>query len=179
MNTGQSLPLVDTYTTAKIMDSNEDSEEIALVVFSDISFEEDSAFPTPGGISTLGTGSFEDDATDSTISVRAYSTIYFETKKTNGVDYMRLTRTKGGWTILDNQVSLSNKTVTYGTNGMNVATQTRTSNISGKTYDITVDPAFKYVITATDHKVGATTSAKLTRGSKSWTLRLDNSMGTF
>ena len=178
-NTGQSPPLVDTYTTAKIIDSNEDSEEIAIVVFSDISFEEDSAVPTPGGISTLGTGSFDDNQTDTTVSVRAYSTIYFETKKTDGVDYMRLTRTKGGWTILDNQVSVSNRTVAYGTNGMNVTTQTRTSNISGNTFDITVNPAFKYVITATDHKVGATTTAKLTRGSRSWTLRLDNSMGTF
>lgn len=178
-NTGQSNALVDTYTTAKIIESNEDSEEIAIVVFSDISFEEDSAVPTPGGISTLATGSLDDDLTDPTVSVRAYSTIYVETTTTNGVDYMRLTRTKGGWTILDNQVSVSNKTVAYGTNGMNVTTQTRTASISGMTFDITVSPAFKYVITSTDHKVGATSTAKLTRGGSSWTLRLDNSLGTF
>lgn len=176
---GQSNPLVETYTTARIIESNEASEEIAIVVFSDISFEEDSVVSTPGGISTLGTGQIDDDQTDTTVSVRAYSTIYVETTTTNGVDYMRLTRTRGGWTILDNQVSVSNKTVAYGTNGMNVTTQTRTANISGMTFDITVSPAFKYVITATDHKVGATSTAKLTRGGSSWTLRLDNSLGTF
>ena len=103
-----SEPTVQTYTTAEIIESNENSQIISITAFSDITLDElDLGIPK---IAPLWGGEIK----DSTASVRAYATLNIEAKTVNNYAMLRLLGASGGWDIVDSRVkSITNRSVSY------------------------------------------------------------------
>ncbi|ATW26326.1 hypothetical protein [Candidatus Formimonas warabiya] len=130
--------------------------------------------------SIQGTGHYDDEDGDSTGSVLAYSTVYWNTV-TDSLDntgYL-LTKVNGGWQIQDAQVSLSNRTVQYYCSGMTIDsgpsvkqkyTQTPTANAYAYNTGFT-----KYVVKwQGSASIGMTSTVKLTRGTANWNFSFTN-----
>lgn len=172
---GEVEPSIQTYATANMIESSEETSEYAITVFSDITLQE---FPIQSDvinpeISLFSSGQWSDDKLDSSISVKAYTTIYVEAKDVNGTEHLRLTRTTGGWNILDSSVTLSDRHVTYGTSGASLSQdQSITRAILANTFDIKPPKPFKFVNSELQYVIGSTSTATLTRGKTTWKLEL-------
>lgn len=114
--------------------------------------------------------------TDSTISVRFYLTIGYKYDNSNG-KYL-LTRVSGSWKFLDDQVRVTNVTVTYGCSDLLGASQSGSKAVSN---DFSFNTGFtKYALkdaggSGLDGVIGAYLNATLKRGaSSSWSFKLEN-----
>lgn len=106
-----------------------------------------------------------DDKSDSSYSVRSYSTIYWDEKGSGTTKKFRLTSAKGGWTILDSQVSISNRTVRLGQT-YNVTPDYKPS---GNTYSYTAPTSWPWLdYNCSACFVGSTSEVTLKRGTSSW-----------
>ncbi|MCM3443628.1 hypothetical protein [Metabacillus halosaccharovorans] len=131
-------------------------------------------------ISTLAADSDSGTKTDSSVSVRAYSTNNFSRTNNSCID---LTSVTGGWTRLDTSVSIGTKSVNYGATGRNCGTGsgvTQNSKVqypSGTTYSYAVPSNWVGVnIDADVTVVGHKSVATLTRGSSKWSLSFVNNV---
>lgn len=160
-------PKIETYSTAKILKTNENSELVAITTFHDVELDE-KLDKIGDEVTTFAIGTQPDDTTDSTFSVRAYSTIFVESYTTNNISYKRLTKTTGGWTILDNSVTTSNRKVSYGTAGYPLSNGENNVPISGLTFSF--DAAHSGVNIGYLYTIGVNSTVTLKRGSSTWTL---------
>lgn len=123
----------------------------------------------------LGSGQENDHGYDSSISVKAYSTIYWSINDGKHL----LTRVSGGWTILDSLVSISNRSVTMSTNGWlklgsptGYIQQVTTKYPTGNTFDYTT-PTSWVPVTMTGGtpkcSLGASQQVTLHRTTETWT----------
>lgn len=122
-----------------------------------------------------------DSKYDSSYGVKAYSTIYYSSKKIGSAKYLRLDKVKGGWKIKDKSLKLSKRTVKLGTSGaQDPTTKNRKINrpINKKptknTFKYDGNKEWDYVVTTVDHAVGVYTTVKITRNKSSWTLKFSN-----
>lgn len=133
---------------------------------------------------TPGSGNKTNEDWDTSLSVKAYSTIYYKyvTPSSGGKIGVLLTSATGGWTISDASVSISNRSVTLGCNGGvsaysgggTVANQTLQYYPSGNTFSYSTNFT-KYVETDAFSTVGCNTQCTLKRGTSStWTLSSQN-----
>ncbi|MDM5349627.1 hypothetical protein QUF65_01835 [Lysinibacillus sphaericus] len=112
-----SEPTVQTYTTAELVESNEDSQLYEIYAFSDITLDG----PDLGTSKISPFGIWDDSMTDVTSSVKAYIKMNIEATYTNGASFLRMTSSSGELTILDNRVkSLTNRYVGFGNGGMGI-----------------------------------------------------------
>lgn len=157
-------PKIKTYSTAKILKTTENSELVAITTFNDVELDD----KIGDEVTTFAIGTQPDDTTDDSYSVRAYSTIFVESYTSNNISYKRLTKTTGGWTILDSTVTTSNRKVSYGTAGYPLSNGENNVPISGLTFSFNaVHPGVNvgYLYT-----IGVNSTATLKRGSSTWTL---------
>ncbi|ETT84187.1 hypothetical protein MKZ08_08405 [Viridibacillus sp. FSL R5-0477] len=159
-------PIVDTYSTAQIVESGTDSEIAAVTSFYDISFETDK---NQNLINTFGIATQPGNVTDSKKAVRAYSTIYVESTTAG----KRLTKATGGWTKLDTSVALSDRKVVYGTAGI-PHSNNGTLKPSSDTFSITPSPAHTFVNTSVSYAIGMNSTATIRYSSSSWSVYLLN-----
>ncbi|USG65935.1 hypothetical protein NDK47_00835 [Brevibacillus ruminantium] len=133
-------------------------------------------------ISTFGSTS--DDDFDSSYSVQAYSTYFWDRyKDTNGNGYKKLTKVTGGWTIHDNKVSITNREVKYGasggslrddgTHGGSVIQDSGILKPTSNSFSYNAPTSWKPVFEGAG-TIGVNTTATLKLGSETWTLRLNN-----
>ncbi|MED3645609.1 hypothetical protein P4475_02005 [Halalkalibacterium halodurans] len=147
-------------------------KEYAATVFADIDLKEHSFEENDSFVSILG--STNRSKWDDSVSVRAYSTIYFTESTYRGMDYVRLDKVTGGWQRSDTSVSLSNRKVVLGCSGTPVGSQTTTRNPTTNSFSYTTPSTWKRV-TAVQSIVGVNTTVTLKRGTSSqWTLKLTN-----
>ncbi len=89
-------------------------------------------------ITPMSSGTISDEQWDDSLSVRAYSTIYFT--KASGPDTIILNRCTGGWQISDKTVNVSGRLVRYGTAGIGptgYVQQSQEKNPTTNTFDYT------------------------------------------
>jgi hypothetical protein len=133
-------------------------------------------------ISILGSTSDED--WDSSYSVKAYSTYYWDKyKSTNGDGFKKLTKVTGGWTISDNKVSITSREVRYGasggalrddgTHGGSVIQDSGPLYPSSNSFSYDAPKNWKPVSDWAS-TIGVNTKATLKLGTETWTLKLDN-----
>ncbi|MFD4058803.1 hypothetical protein [Streptomyces californicus] len=133
---------------------------------------------------TMAADSNSGGVVDSTSSVRAYSTNYFNRTYANGQNNcIDLTSVAGGWTIYDSQVSVGTKRVNWGQTGRrcdNGAGITQSSSYQypgGLAYSYTVPSSWVGVsLTATATNVGHSSRAELVRGGSIWVLTWTNNV---
>lgn len=122
-------------------------------------------------------GSKSEDLWDSSLGVKAYSTIYYSRTTKSGVGYAKVTKATGGWTVSDKSISLSNRVVKIGTSGWPSGTQSITKNPSSNSWSYTAPTSWKYISTESENSIGATSTVTLKRGTRStWTLKLNNNL---
>ncbi|MED3793973.1 hypothetical protein AB1L07_11150 [Niallia alba] len=163
----EDMEIVEEVSTAQVLrtikNGNTTSQEIALTSFT-----------------TLAYGTLEDSATDTTKSVRAYSTITYRTEKINGSNCILMTYTRGGWTILDNSVSISNRKVNFGTSGpssVNGVLKNQTSDKAPTTNSFGYSVPNTWIPIVKDGgytSCGTTQTVTLKRGSSTWTFKMIN-----
>lgn len=125
-------------------------------------------------------GSAEKYTYDSTVSIKGYTTIYYNTKVTNNITYYLLTKVTGGYTVLDSSVQIVSQNVHYGEAGVTPA-----DGNYQKYYDYTptysswsiTTPFTTYVYTP-GGGIGATYTINLKRssGTSRWTYALNNTI---
>lgn len=119
------------------------------------------------------------DISDSTYSVKAYNTIYWQkTQGTKGTAY-KLTKVTGGWRIVDNTVSVSNCMLRYGCTGFgtNDPTTTQRKEIASVSNNFSRSTGFTEYIYQEGGVMGANMTLTLERGSSSvWTLYAENNL---
>lgn len=117
---------------------------------------------------------------DGSLSVRAYSTVYYSIISNQGINYYKLSKVTGGWYKADNTVSLSNRQVTISNQGFILG-----GGISNTIlYKYPTSNSFSYlcpsswppVAAYTNYFPGCITSVTLTRGGGSWVLQLPNNL---
>lgn len=84
-------------------------------------------------VTLLATGSLSDEKMDDSISVKAYSTIYFT--KESSPDTIILTKASGGWQVNDTSVSVHDRLVRYGTSGLGPTGLVEQVNVNSKRND--------------------------------------------
>ncbi|MBY0085790.1 hypothetical protein [Brevibacillus brevis] len=136
-----------------------------------------------GTISTLG--SKEDEKWDSSYSVKAYSTYYFDRYyDQNGLPYRDLTKVSGGWVIDDSSVAVTNKEVWFGASGGALRTDGTAGGtvIQDSPHYFPTSLSFSYSapsswrpVADSASSIGVTTKATLKRNTSTWTLQFANS----
>jgi len=170
---------VQTYSTSqllKVSEVNGDKiETYATTTFYDISDLYNGNFQT--------NDSSNKSKYDSSISVRAYSTVYYTTSSIDGEDYTDLTKVSGGWTILDSTVSLSNRKVNFGAtgwakSGVGYVQQTSYNNPTSNSFSYSAPSSWAPIsVVSTGRIFGVTTWVTLKRGTNSvWELQLVNNI---
>lgn len=149
-----------------LMSDNDDSVLCALTTVSAIA-------PARAGGST-----YKYDY-DSTVSVKAYSTIYYSTKVSGGLTYYCLTSASGGYTILDSSVAVTSQSVHCVETGLNTSSFTidKHSYANPSSNSWSTSTGFSDYIYLTDYGLfGAkyTLNLKRTSGSSTWSFTLNN-----
>lgn len=125
-------------------------------------------------------GNRYDEAYDTTVSIKGYSTIYYNKTTSAGITYYCLTKVSGGYTVVDSSAQVSSQSVVYGMSGLNYSqgavqksgTYTPTSKSWSKSTGYT-----DYVCPTPYNLIGATYKITLKRnGGSSWTYSLTNSL---
>ncbi|MGJ3195906.1 hypothetical protein [Peribacillus frigoritolerans] len=121
-----------------------------------------------------------DDKWDSTLGVKAYSTItWSNVYDKNQVKHFKLTKITGGWSYngAGNYV-LSNRSAIVGQVGPgsfgSTAGQSKQMATSSNTYSYSIPSSWKAVIASKYNTCGVSTKIKITRGSSSWNLPFNN-----
>ncbi|GLB62104.1 hypothetical protein [Cytobacillus sp. NCCP-133] len=149
--------------------------EFALVSNKDLA-ETDSDYGVLGSETDYG------EKWDSSISVKAYSTNYYNRSSADGANScIDLSSVTGGWTRSDSSVSIGTKTVNYGQTGTrcdyigSVTQKSGNKYPSSNSYSYAVLSSWVPVtIEPTSTVVGQSSTAELTRNSSKWTLSLTN-----
>lgn len=162
-----------TYTTAQVLSTTETdditTQNVAVTSFVTVQ-------------PLASSGSQSDSKTDSSISVRAYSTVHYSVKSIKGPDGIKETSASGGWKILDSSASLSGRTVLLGTSGLSTANgfgtvQKVTHDPSGNTWSYDTPSSWVYVLKGNDYEtVGATTTVTIHGHGSSWKLQFTNNL---
>ncbi|MGY3716305.1 hypothetical protein ACWE42_12365 [Sutcliffiella cohnii] len=176
----------ETYEYEQLLEVQQNSrgetiEHYALTKFEDVYLIDDSVMDNDDSFTILSSGSKNRSGTDSTIGVRAYTTIYYSFV-TNTVEHIRLTKVEGGWTILDPSLTLSGREVLYGAVGWsrygNTSGQRATRNPIGNTFSYTPSSSWHPVALGSDMTfVGVNTKVTISKRvgtSPSWTLSIQN-----
>lgn len=165
---------LETYQTTQKLKTIEttEGEEInyfATTVFNDIPTElleneneEDMQFSAAASKS--------EETKGASLSVRSYSTIYWDTKTSGYSTTYKLTKITGGWEILDNQVSITSKRVEYGQT-YPLDDENETKYPTGSTFSYTTPSSWAY---RSNGYFGGTTYATLKRGTSTWVQDLVN-----
>ncbi len=119
---------------------------------------------------------------DSTYSVRAYSTIYWnEYEDQDEILYGNLEKVIGGWQILDSRVYLSNRHVINGQYGWTMTNRykqySQNKYPSSNTYSYTTPSSWlpvKFNPSAPPMELGSTSNVTITFGSNSWSFQFTN-----
>lgn len=160
---------VKEYKTAEILSKSNDSTEIMITTFHDISVEEDGNMIKPSIDDQV------DDKFDSSYSVQAFSRIFVSLATIDNMPHAKLTRVTGGWNHLDYTVSLSNRKVIYGSIGAPATTLQRVITYpSGNSFSYNAPSSWVHVNLNFLHQVGANSFITLTKGSSVWDLELFN-----
>lgn len=123
-----------------------------------------------------------DEDEDSTYSVRAYSTIYWnEYEDQYEILYGNLEKVIGGWQILDSRVYLSNRHVINGQCGWTMTNRykeySQNKYPSSNTYSYTTPSSWlpvKFNPSAPPMELGSTSNVTITFGSNSWSFQFTN-----
>ncbi|MDE8563289.1 hypothetical protein PNH38_05235 [Anoxybacillus rupiensis] len=184
---------VETFETSQLLETRE---------YEDGSVEKDYAITTFAianePTNTLSTVSDEGGSQnrykwDSTLGVKAYSTVYYSiVSDPRGSKHWDITSVSGGWQIEDNTYILSGMKVVIGQNGWSywggiVTAQSVTKYPSSRTYSYTAPSSWVPVVasgsfTPTGSGVGMNSTVTIKRDSahntSSWTLSLTNNLGS-
>ncbi|MDM5349628.1 hypothetical protein QUF65_01840 [Lysinibacillus sphaericus] len=168
----KSEPTVQTYTTAEIIESNEDTQIISITAFSDIILDElDLGIPQ---ITPFWSG----DIKDSTASVRAYATLNIEAKTVNNYAMLRLLGASGGWDIVDSRVKfITNRSVSYANVGSSssgaVSQYLGPYSITANTFNNSTQLQSSTTLIHKDTAlISATTKATLSSSLTSWDMQM-------
>ncbi|MDI3529159.1 MAG: hypothetical protein PWQ23_978 [Thermoanaerobacter sp.] len=132
--------------------------------------------------SAVGSGSNYKSAWDPSLSVKAYSTIYWETYDINGYEHITLTAVSGGWIVEDPTVWLSSREVYVSQNGRyegypkQLVSYTKYFYPTSNYYYYNLS-SYGWLPVRTDisHGYGSTSWVTLHRGTSSeWVLMLNN-----
>ncbi|MGO0058974.1 hypothetical protein ACTID9_02885 [Brevibacillus fluminis] len=129
-------------------------------------------------------GSKDDDIWDSAYGLHAYSKYsWTSTQDINGLPYVKLTSCSGGWELADSSYTLSNRKVIFGGSGgamdsngipmVSPAKKKVNDTLTSNTFSMSADsnwPAFQ----KTNASYGVITYIDYKRGTKTYTLQLDN-----
>lgn len=107
-----------------------------------------------------------DDETGSSYTVRSYSTIYWDRKTSGGLNYVRLTRVSGGWTLLDSTFTLSNRRVEYGQTPLTNVSETKYP--TGNIFNYYTPTSWGWENDGSSVAMGATTYVTVKRGTNSF-----------
>ncbi len=113
---------------------------------------------------------------DGSYSVKAYSTVYW-TENSSG-DTL-ITRTTGGWNVLDSQVRISNRHVKIGCSGLNPTSLYVTQIMDEfplSSFDYITDSNWIHVTISDFSAIGVTTWCNITRGTESWTFEFSHTL---
>lgn len=127
-------------------------------------------------IMSTQSGNKTESTWDSSLGVRAYSTIYYSRTVIGGISRAKLTSVSGGWAISDSQISLSNRKLVMGTSGWPAGHQSVTHNLSSNSWVYNAPSSWDYVSTEAGNSIGATTTVTLKRGTSTWTLTHNNNL---
>jgi len=127
--------------------------------------------------------------TDSTGTVDAYVTVYYDTTTINEKEYVYLTKISGGCSadgsgsIISGGITVSGHSVTYGQTGIGTAgkgkAQNTSHNIGNSNRSFNITPPSSWIPVAAESQiaaVGANYIITLTRGSGSWKCEIINSL---
>ncbi|EST55017.1 hypothetical protein T458_11165 [Brevibacillus panacihumi W25] len=117
---------------------------------------------------------------DSTLGVKATSTIYLDkVKDPRGALHYKLISVNGNWKKDDSTYSLTNRVVEYGAAGWsyfgNTFGQNETKKPTSDTFNYTA-PSSWYPSTTDNGAVGVTMTVKLSKGGSSWNFEFVNNM---
>lgn len=138
-----------------------------------------SSYVTTGFVvSPLDYAQYYDYNWDSTYSVKAYGTIYWNWwYDPNGVSYFDLAKVDGGWSIADSTCSLSGQYAIVAENGWVYESgyhqQTTTKYPSGLTFAYSAPSTWEPVSSSGNYQVGQTTYTRINRGGSAWDLWLE------
>jgi len=116
---------------------------------------------------------------DSTLSVRAYSRVYFNIVYHGGAKHYDLTKVTGGWDILDWKVAITNQHVIVGQRGLNrygksTGSQSFDKYTKGETFSYTVPSSWVPVVINQYAQICVNTWATLVGYADKWSLYLQN-----
>ena len=114
---------------------------------------------------------------DSTLSVKIYTTLYYDRKTENNTSYVLLTKVTGGTNFYDSHVTLVNQLVRYGCDGRLSPFQEVTQRPTANPWSYTTPSSWNYVSEAENiTTIGAYYEVELTRGNpnSSWIHGLSN-----
>lgn len=121
-----------------------------------------------------------DSGWDSTLGVKAASTIYLDkVYDSRNVLHYKFLSVNGTWSVYDSQYSLSNRQVTYGATGWSSFGSTTGQNEvkypTSNSFSYSA-PSTWYPSTTQGGPVGATMFVKITRGASSWNFSFSNNL---
>jgi hypothetical protein len=125
-----------------------------------------------GATKVQAAGSQTNSKTNASYTVRSYSTIYWERKTSGGLNYIRLTRVSGGWTLLDSNFTLSNRKVVYGQTPLTKVDDTKYP--TGNTFNYYTPSTWGWENDGSSVTIGATTYVTMKRGTSSSTQTFTN-----
>ncbi len=121
-----------------------------------------------------------EESADQTVSIRGYTTIYYNKTTSSGITYYCLTDVTGGYKVNDSSAQVTSQSVVYGMTGVS---QTQGSVQKSNTYKPTTKSWSKstgytsYVHPTEFGAIGATYTINLKRnGGSSWTYSLNNKL---
>lgn len=158
-------------------------ESYVTTTFANVNFDE---LSKDSIIQPFAIGDQGDDEYDTTVSVKAYSRIYYSTSTKNNVTHYAITKVTGGWISYDAYVSFKNAKVSItqqGTTNYSGCTngyckdQTVTNTVSGSTFTYT-DPMTSWKpVTKNDYTlIAVKQTATLYDSSSSWGFTFDNNL---
>lgn len=173
------------YTTSQLLkvenDGDTEVQEFAVTTFA-VTEEETASLNSRFSVASLNndylfvadSGSKREEKWDDSISVKAVITIYYSRITKNGVDYAKVTKASGGWTISDSSVSLSNRKVSIGSSGWPVNSQSIEKKPTENSWNYSTPFTWEYISLNAGHHIGANSTVTLKRGGSSWELTLNN-----
>ncbi len=158
------------FATTQILETREEQnkivQDIAVTTFEDVTVLD-------SVIQTRATGQQSDNATDNSISYRAYSTVYYTTGTVGGMDAKKVTRVTGGWTKLDSTVFIQSRLVRVGSTNYQ-KTQTIEYAPTSDSFDYTTPASWQLLPVEIGLIAGCVMDTTYKRNSSTWRQVFEN-----
>lgn len=166
---------MQTYSTNQVLKREVTANDSTVDTIAETVFAIVPATVTPGG----NTSTSDETYDSSSRCVKLYSTVYYKKGSTAKADGAIMYKVTGGFTILDENVTVTNKKYEYECNGIDIDTDKNVTNqrASGSMSSMSMSKSTgftKYIDTTAGHTIRYIISCKVSRGGSSWNAELIN-----